>query len=234
MVFRRRRGGRRGKFRKFKRRGKFSVKRVAKRVRRIEKSIETKYLDITATTQAVSNAGYIREIGGTIVQGTSEIGQRVGMEIVATSMDIRFHCEVPLVAVTGDNYNRIRVIVGWDKMPQGSGLPALADILETVTTPDMIVANRQWNLRKRFRTLYDKVFTLYAPQSGGALTAGSIRYLFKQLHFKLKRRKIIYLDNSGGAASIDKNMLVILFVSDSIAVTHPVVTFDARLKYQDL
>lgn len=151
-----------------------------------------------------------------------------------TSMDIRFHMEVPLVAATGDNFNRVRFMVLMDKYPQAAGLPSIAQILESGgATPDLIVANRQWNLRRRFHMLYDKVYTLYSPQAGG-VTVGYMKHLFKQLHFKLHRKKVTYFDNSGSANSIDKNMLVCVWVSDSAIPTHPVVTFDMRLKYQDL
>lgn len=224
------RGGKRKRRRGVKRR---KTGKLAKRVRRIEKSIETKFHDTIIPATAISVAGKIFLFNEAIVPGTN-LGDRIGIDIVGTSAEIRLEAEVPLVAITGDNFNRFRVIVGWDRMPQGSGVPLLGDIIEPPpASTDPITALRTWATRKRFRILLDKVYTIYAPQSGGA-SIGFMKNFFKKWHFKLGRKKTTYGDNTGLATGVEKNMLFMFIVSDSIAAANPTFTAMLRYKFQDL
>lgn len=228
--------GKRGQKRKRrfgKRRKLGTVKKVAKRVRRIEKSIETKFWDRNETATSITAAGKFYGLNYGIFQGAGP-NDRVGIEFVGTSLEIRMELEVPLVALTGDNFNRLRVVVGWDKMPQGAGVPVIGDLfVQPPTSPNTLVGMRQWVTRKRFRILYDKIITIYAPQSGGA-TVGFMKNYFKKLHFKLGRKKTIFSSNNGLETGIDKNLLFMFVVSDSTVASFPTLVFSSRFKYQDM
>lgn len=217
----------RRRWKKFKR-GRKPTKKLFKRVRRIEKGIETKRID-SQVNNAISSGGSAFALNYQCTQGTGD-KNRIGSRIMCTSIDLRLNMSAPLALGTGDNHDRVRLMLLWDKLPQGSGIPAISDVLES-TAVNYVTANRNWVTRKGYRMIWDKVFTLYAPQSGGVLT-GTEHVVTIRKHFKLNKQTD-FNANAGAAADIERNLLVLMLVSDSTAVDHPQVYGDIRVKFQD-
>jgi len=232
MVFKRR--GRRKFFKRrgsFKRR-RFSGRKLHKRIRRIERGIETKHNDIGGVNQSISGAGTVFSLGYP-TRGTDD-HNRVAAEIKLLSLDLRMEFQTPGAALTGDNYNKFRVILGRTKHPAGVGLPSVVEILDTgAAGATAMTAPRQWTERKHFRILMDKVFTTYNVQDNTGASLGWTIALTKKKHFKI--RKIMQYNNSntGNATDVETNLHWLLVISDSTAPTHPLFNFYAHWTFND-
>lgn len=216
----------RRKFRRGQRRR--GGKHLAKRVRRIEKSIETKYNDYQIASSAISTAGAVFGIGYP-TKGTG-VSNRVGNEFFMTSLDIRYEWKIQ-PGTTADNYNRVRTIFGYVKDPNAAGLPTMGEILDN--TYDFMLAGRSWDDRKLIRVFYDKTETLYYAQDGTGKATGIIHQIIRSKFFKPHKTVTFNTGNAGSANDIQKNLFFIAVVSDSGLVDHPLFTAVIRQKFKD-
>jgi len=237
--------GRRG--RGFKRRRRFrkkgGVRRLVKRVRRIEKSIETKQIFAGVAAQQY----YMPDIGTFISQtfllnglaGGSDVSERVGEKVVWTSMDIAFFCEADNDGAAFKT-QQVRILLYWDRQCNGEGPPDLGYLLEIANTaaplPRECWSQRQWENRKRFRMIKDKFITLrYMGTTGGQNFLDTQSRLWRK-HIKLGRTPTMYQGTGASVVSVNRNALFCTIISNvPESNTHgPYVDFNARLRYQDL
>lgn len=243
MVFKKRRGGRRVYRRRFgPRRIKARVRRVEKRVKRIASTIETKHRDIYQSPVAVYYSSPQWEIVNYVPIGTAE-NQRVGQKIRCTSADINFI----LTPSTQNPYTIWRVMILWEFLPRyelastdpGDEDPTLVSVLGDVATASQVVlSGRQWLWRKRFRTLYDRSFTIYFPcNHGGSPNRQNtnISIVKKSLHFKMNRTAVYNFTSTGStnAQYFQKGIMWLLFVNNDSSNGGAEANYWTRIKYQD-
>lgn len=221
MVFKRKRKSN-GRKRFTKR--KFTARRLNKRIRRIESSIETKAFE-SGQTGAFTGGTVSNTVWSlaTITQGLT-YKDRIGNKITATSLSIRgrVHWGIYPESVTNTGGCRtMRLMIVWDTQANGN-IMVLNDMISSGPVFTYYVPI-DWDVRKRFRVIWDKQWIFLGR---GTNTA----YNFKK-HFKLKRRKILY---STGANTIEKNALYAIWISDGVDTSN-LLEYEVwnRLKYQD-
>jgi len=208
-----------------------TVKSVAKSIKKIQGQQELKHIDFYTSSgfQAIPTTGLITCIN-TTVNGTTNI-TRIGDDITATSIQFRGLFQSNELTL---NTSTIRHIVLWDSQPNGA-LPALADVLDVAVITVPIYAPYNENFQKRFKILYDRVYTI-TPQVYSSITAGTIDNVLEvKKYSRLKRklsRQVKYNGNTGGIADIETNSLINIFVSDQ-ATNPPTVEMGHRLYYKD-
>lgn len=210
MPFRRKRSFKRRRYAKRK-----PFKRLVKRIRRFERSVETKYVDTNVVAGAVSSTGSLGCLN-TPILGTNA-AQRIGEKVTNSSLIIKG------TLTYADPTNLIRLIVFWAKQPHGTA-PFPADILSTSASAP-ITSNRNWPQRKGFKVIFDRVYLL---------NDSDLRQRKFKIWKKLKGVHTMYVTNTGTFADIDQNALWFMYISDSGIVAHPTITFNARWKYRDI
>lgn len=242
MAFRRRFKRRRRFFRRrsFRRRG--PIRRVAHKVRRIERYFETKALTLGATPFTVNrltNTNFSSQLFAlnTPAQGT-EFNERIGQKITSKRIHIRFKLESNAQAGSFRD-STFRVMLFWDTQPNALA-PALDELFNqsSFTTPNEpdFFAYRQWAWRKRFRFIYDKFFALAGSIiTSGAnpiATNGTQRFLaVKDIHLRLKNREVQFEGTGGGLVNVTKNTLYVLF--SSFSTEDSTAVFASRFTYVD-
>lgn len=190
--------------------GKKDEKQVRKIVQKeINKKAEHKF-HITSVQSTVDDVGYFYDLSD-IAQGTTD-STRVGDSISPVSLQIKYD----LGAV--DAQNRVRVmLVRWlDTSPI-----TINDILLAGSSTYRVYSSYTKDNRQKFNVLYDKTHMLqrdtseeYQYKSWSKKMAGKIRYT--------------------AGTSLGADHIYLFLLSDSGAISHPVVNFYSRLNYIDL
>lgn len=218
--FRRRRGG-------FKRKrggkGRLGPRQVRQVKRIVNSSQETKFYDISSSGASVSSTGTITSLTS-IAQGTTDI-TRVGDSISLMRMMWSG------VLTVGDQFNIVRVIL-FQWKPNDNVAPALADLLLNGPSgsPD-VYSFYNHDLRGQFHIMSDRTYSLI-----GNGTSSSIPFQPKT--------QILIAHNKGlsvglkkvqyqGGTTVGTHKIYVLTLSDSSAVAHPIITYNARIYYKD-
>lgn len=189
------------------------TKQVSKQIRNvINAKTETKITDVLYTN-TLGSSSYLYDILQ-VSQGTGNINNRVGMSIDLTKALVRLQLSVSY-ALTGQNYNNIRVLIVRDLQQRDNTLPAITDVLSTATP---IAPLNYFNI-KRFQILHDSIVTLnyYKPA----------RFLDLRMSISGETRY------SGiSSATINKNGLYLILVEDN---TSNPAAFNlwTRISYKD-
>lgn len=223
MAFKRKRKNGSGK--RFTKR-KFGGRKLHKRIRRIERAIETKVHE-TIQSGAFTGGTVYNTIWNlaTITVGTA-FNQRIANEVACTSLSMRgrVHWGVgtPATVTTVGQIRTIRNIIVWDKQPNGGTL-VIGDIMGTIGPAVAYYGPIEWDVRKRFRVLMDKSWNLIGGATNNCFTV--------KKHFKLKRKKIRF---TSGANTQEQNALYSIWIADAIDATN-LMEYEVytRLKYQD-
>lgn len=219
------------------------ISTLNKKIKRIEDSIELKYKD-TLFSDTVDNAGEVQILNNLSTGVTSST--RLGDEVMATSIQFRGWMVNAADNVNGPNF--VRVILFWDRQPNGgaptiqadssSGVPAVLET-QVITAANSTVAPYMYSTQERFRILYDKRFTLnsnFAQTTDGAAPDALTEVYPVGIQFKKKiklNRKVKYLDtNTGTIVDIQTNSLYMALISSESA-NPPTVTIGYRLYYKD-
>lgn len=248
-----RRGGR-FKRRKFGGRRRFggrrSIKRVARRVRRLENAIETKEFGAFvngANAYLFNNTTFVAGtqlslLNAAMVQGNTD-STRIGSKINLKSLEIRWMLEAEENAAAFKNQT-IRLMLFIHKIPNKLA-PVLSDLLQqssyTAPTPADFLAQRTWETRRNFRMIRDKFITLTGGQQNDGTQnptfgVGKRLVVFKW-HIKLKNLEVQFAPGAGTGtfADIIKNGLWLAW-SSVVPIAGglgPFVTSTFRLKYID-
>lgn len=185
-----------------------------KRVRRLERLSERKYINISINDTILS-AGPLTQFNllNGMLQGTS-VSQRTGNNIFIKYVNIR----VKAVAGGAETGFFLRLGVVQDRQPNGAA-PAATDIW----TVDDLLSNRQLNKSERFKIWADS--TLDSVADSRVLTW--IRYI------NMRDMKTQYMANAGTVADISKNSLYFYCNAASIANNLTVAGY-ARVCYYDI
>lgn len=219
---------------------------INKKVKRVMDMIELKYSDVLFNA-AVDDTGDLQLLNG-IDTGTSGFQDRVGNEIVCTSIQMRGTITTDSTSLSSEQ--QVRVILFWYQQAngiaptlagagsQGAGTDAL---LNNGTVTNLINAPYMYEYNRSYRVLYDKRIILNAGaissiennDSGVAnevLSYASTSKLFKR---KIKlNRKTKYDQITGTISSISTNALYMAVMSSESAQA-PTVNIGFRLYFKD-
>lgn len=208
-------------------------KSLSRRITKLEKSPESKYLDYTTT--ALPTTGGIAFSLISHMDDGPDYNERIGSKITAK----RVYLQYRIVLDSLQPY-QIRIIAGWDKQANGtSGLqlftgtsPTTQELSQALLDDrsSMVTINAPYNqnTKERYKILYDRTFNINPSNSVPA-------------NYVINARKMINLNNavvmySEGTATIDalpsRNLFVTYYYSLS---TSPVsqMNFTSRFFYTD-
>lgn len=178
--------------------------------RYIRKGQELKHKDHDADTTASTTPTFVSLTA--FSAGTSD-NQRVGSAVQPIGLD------VVLQMLESDNTNVFRVILFQWLGDDGDNPPTQADLL--ATTGD-VISQRQYHRRKQYRLISDQVYS--------SSNTGNSNQIIVRKKYKLQNFKQCRYD---GTTTDGNNMIYMMFMSDSAAVTHPTFNYRCRLYYTD-
>lgn len=151
-----------------------------------------------------------------VPQGTGQAA-RIGNEIQASHMELRYSL------ASADTFNILRVIVFQWREDDATVGPVYTDILyRPSTSVSWHNALYNYDQRESYKILYDKRHFVDADNQA--------KDTFVSTKIKVPHKKIIF---NGSGATDGKNMIYVLFVSDSALAGHPGFMNQARLYYRD-
>lgn len=197
-------------------RPKKSTRAIAKRAERIGKTLartrEVKYANLSQGATAFANAGNVIHLTQ-VAQGDTS-STRDGAMLACRSIKILGTFDSGGSNVLAPAINR--VIIFQDKQQVSDASPAVTDIL---LTADPTSLYNYPLVRKRFKILYDKCFTMspgttYVPVTAGAGVGTSVEHsmVFKRWVFPTAKN-ILY--NGTTVSDIQKNGVYILFIGSN-------------------
>lgn len=193
---------------------KSKVDKLERRQRGILKSLDLHSLQNRAENQSITTTMDPYLLNG-ISQG-DDITSRESNDIYMTSLSGVVTCYV------GDNYNVCRILVVYDKQPNGA-IFNQGDIIQgssTAQTDESIKAQRK-DYMKRFKFLYDKIVTVDTYN------------IAKTVRFRIPiKRKTQYAGSGNTVANIATGSLYLVLISDSTAPTNPGHTHAVTLNWK--
>jgi len=212
------------------------IKKLEKKVHKIQIQHELKYNDIFQDGVAITTAGVLQVLNG-IQVGDTQI-TRDGHEIMATSLQLRG----AITNISGVTLPPlVRMIVFWDSAANGStptvaGAPLTGTqaLLNSTIVTTIVFAPYQIECKDRFKVLHDEILSMNpsALLATSGTTAGMPinNYIFNR-RIKLNRR-IGYADDTNGVSSLQTNSLWVLFIAD--VVTTATVEAGYRFYFKDI
>jgi len=183
--------------------------------RLVNSGAETYQYDNTVTAVSLSTTATIQTGMSTIPQGVQD-GQRTGDDIEL----VRYYFKYSWAGA--DATNAIRVILFRWYENNSTNPPTAAQVLQVSSNPISCI-NHDSIREKKLHVFYDKLHytSLNGPLAGG-----------KDLVFSQKQmgRKNIAYDNG---AITGEGLIYALFMSDSLAATHPALNWYGRVEYKD-
>lgn len=219
-------------------------KNLDRRIKKIEKDIELKYIESGVGGSAISGSSTFTSIVPLstsftgIVEGTT-FNRRIGSSVNVTSLHVNLYFNNYDQTFGADVAPNIRVIIFWWKDPNGTATyPSLSDILTAPTTSGSInnvYAFYNFQNRESYKILYDEIFdmTAFAVNTDTVPDAywnpGKATHTIR-LKLPLNSTEIQY--NGSTVYPLNKDLLMYIY-SDSTASPHPSVIHNWRLYYKD-
>lgn len=239
--------------------------RMNKKLNELESAVETKY-NISYNSDAVSSyngtdattrADQIVPIDIGVNQGTSD-NERIGDQVTFKHIDLNYRINLPQVRATEYSMDTtsVRVLLFWDSQPStiaatGSinvspvswhtllQMPNLDANQTNIQKTQVILSTKDWDQRKRFQIVYDKIhtFTSNDPQYnlGPRATTNSVSF-----SKNYKGQKLRYVN---GGTVVQNRKLYFAYISDSGIATaapaaliarRPVINYNLRVLYDDI
>lgn len=192
------------------------IRNVKRSIKKIQRNVEVKYVD-TSVNAVISGNATLALLNG--LQTGDTDNTRSGNMVQATSISLRGW--VQRTGTTGTS-GAFRLLLFWDQQANQTA-PTSDDV---ITTPHLYSQYNRDN-QKRFKILYDKVFTIH-PQYTSQL-------MFHPLIIKRKlSRQVKYDDgNVGDITDITTNSLYYMLITDSAAVGDFTHRWSARFNFKD-
>lgn len=221
------------KSRRMKKKSKTLKKKVARLAAVVSKTVkgEQRYYDYVLPDAGIDTSGYIHSL---TLMGTGDInGSRDGTTVVPGWIEARLFLEGQEAA----ELNKVRIIFFQDKGSGALGTPLVADVLQPADTYSTTIApvfapyNRE--NRKRFKILYDRVFSVANEQ----LTSGSGYSLWHEpspiIRISCKNCKPVTYIGSGSSTpgSVGTGHIYLMAISDSGTTPDPDLQGTVRFVY---
>lgn len=211
----------------FVRRRKFTPKKTFRRRRVYKKKThfnarkivaatrESKYLQASISGQSVDNVGTVT--GLTMPTQGDGSGSRDGNVIQWSSIIGR------LAMVAGDSTNLVRFAIFQWHPDNNVDAPSIGKLLQdTATNPAISPWISAKNQRAKFTVLYHRI--------KGLTTSGSNQVVTNNIHVPAKYMKRTFFND---AASTGKNVIYIMYISDSGAATHPNISLCFTYRFKE-
>ncbi len=184
------------------------------KIRRIQSAIESKQSPAVLTPTNITSTASIFILNG-VAQGTTS-QTRIGDKIRMTSLAINYAWR------RSDDPQLCRVAIVYDKQVNTT-LLLETELWETLANP---LSMREWDNRKRFRVLHDKIYTFDSAFRDT---------LVKKLYLKIpaKYSRVQYTGTGSLVGNIISGGLFVVLISDSGASAHPTFQFVSRLNFLD-
>lgn len=170
---------------------------------------ELNFWDTASSATSVDATGTVLAITDSLPKGTGA-EERVGTEITAKSLLVRYQI------INADSHNVVRVIVFTFGR---TGAPGVSTILQDTSTVPWLSPLSQVNT-KFIRVLHNNIVTVDSDDPTKVF----------DVYVKLKNHKISWQPTT---TTNEKGNIYVLFISDSVAASHPTVNLSTRLKFLD-
>lgn len=202
-----------------------AVKRNSRKIARITNKVETKHCDMTAINFGVDDSTVAANrwilLNG-MAQGLTS-SDRIGLRVTMTSFDGKV--EVRLGTTPTDAYCKLALVI--DSRPNGA-LPTNGSYMEQtgIGIAPIALQQRDWDSRQRFRTLWQKEFTITTEKPQRTFKIHKIiPKLWRQIHS---------VGSGALIGNIIKHSLLWFVQGDQpVGATAPRFNYSSRLKYQD-
>ncbi len=175
---------------------------------------EKKFIDVNQTIFEIPDTGFVHMLNGVAV-GDS-FTQREGRNVLIKNLWLRFE----LILATDRASSNIRLMIIKDTMNNGSGLPSLDDILDSVT----ISSHYDVNNMPQYVKLYDRTWEL----------ADGNHPCFVRQKKITKDIKVSFSNNTADVNSIQKNAIFLVGISDvPTAQNPPEMIYRSRIRFID-
>lgn len=213
------------------------LKNLNKKIKRVEKDAEVKWVDEYSANNIVNNVGLVNNpLSPNPIQGDG-VSNRQGNVITITSWHIKaiFLSQPGFIGPT-----RIRCMVVIDLQFNGANPVLGGTILDNTTITDLTLSPRNMNQVKRFKIIYDKMFYLqpytvqdYDPVTGNTSTVVSRGHSINI--FNKIRHRIQFVSNGGTTADLTGFVPLFYVVSDRAVLSgqEPVMAYSGRVNYKD-
>lgn len=174
-------------------------------------SNDYKVTDTLVNGQAVSTSGYLISLLANLTPGNGYTNNFLGQKI--NPVGIKINWEV----ICGDTTNLMRIVLfQWFD----STAPLAASVLQNNCLSPVLIDNRE-----NTKVLRDELVSLALPSNtGGAVASGSI-------YVKSKRIQQAYYN--ANANTWQKGNLYLLFISDSVVLPNPSISYYSRVTFLD-
>ncbi len=122
---------------------------------------EMKFHDVTIDDTTIAVNGTVQAEMLKIPEGNGE-EQRIGRSIVIKKLIYRYSIKLPTTATANSTSDTVRIMLIQDKQCN-SALPLVADVLAT----DFYLGLNEMANSKRFRTLWDKIYSMNSVAGAG-------------------------------------------------------------------
>lgn len=204
------------KFKKSYRKNKTgtTLKKLARDVRVLKNTKETKIYDFSISWQNDGQSVSMNEILQYIVQGTTQ-QTREGNKISVSGIRISgaFQSE------SSDAFNQHRITLAWST---SEGL-ASTDFISGATSYNFHIPQNS----KKMNVIYDKINMDNQKTATGNV---ALYKFYKYISYRRKPKNIYYMN---GVAIPSKNSLYVATVSDSLVTPYPESTYNIRIYYYD-
>lgn len=208
------------------------IKKVERRVAKLENQIEWKYHDLKFAITDATTPPFTASLSG--VADGDDHDRRIGLEVVAK----RLTYSVDIETAPAESATAYRLIIFWDKQSNAgssydvsTGVASsttqikASAVLDNLLDQDLVVAPFNYITSDRFKILLDKVIVIN-PFSGAMETSRIIRG-----SIALSGAKIKYASTEGSSTTMaSRNLAVILVASSAVVST---ATLNSRFWYQD-
>lgn len=244
------------------------MKQMKKKLDELDDTVETKYNVITNRdavqsydgSTTLTRADQIVSLPMGSVQGTADFNQRVGDQVTFKHID--FNYRLNLDALRGPEETQastsIRVMLFWDSQPSAiTTAGALAvnpvywpqllqnaplGVTNNIQKTQAILSQKDWDNRKRFQIVYDKIHTLSSNYTIASTTQNSSlgpRATTGVASFSknYNGQKIRFV---AGGSTVQNRQLYLAYLSDvginptaTTQITRPIIDYNIRLLYED-
>lgn len=182
--------------------------------RKTIRKMESKSFDVALQSGAIDYNGSTYSLLAQITQGISD-SQYIGASIMPTTVRFRW-------AVTcADSTQLLRCVV---IQTIGGGVPTATTVFQSTVNVRAPLSAFDRNYHKTYKVLSDELYSLVSGTSTTIVT-GDVRIP----HTKL--REVSFTDASG---TVEANGIYALFISDSSAVSHPILQGYSRVYFKDV
>jgi len=217
------------------------IKRLKTDVKLMKKIVERKHWDSTYPATSVSTTATKEGLASLVPYNTLDQARRQnsreGQSVCITRIALKGTVEMPFTGVSLDVINRVRMLIVYT--PESS-TPNLVNIIEGPFGSYNINAFNKIQPPDPYRVLYDRTWNMTtAVAAAGSIPVEKFRHSFDiRLGKKALGKTGIKCDWTDAQANIqiapDRGAVTLFVYSDSNVPTHPVLSYNHRITFEDL